>query len=141
LKFDTELRRVGVRFGTAEIYGIVDKFSQVEDCIAVGQRRDGDIDEQVLLFLKMKSGNLDAQLRNEIASTIRSLLSPRHVPAYILQVKDIPYTMNGKRIENIVRDTVCGRSVKVGGTAINPECLEEYRQFLNLPQISEKSKL
>jgi acetoacetyl-CoA synthetase len=140
-KAGAESRPVGVRFGTAEIYGIVDKFSQVEDYIAVGQRRDHDTDEQVLLFLKMKSGSLDAQLRKEIASMIRSLLSPRHVPAYILQVKDIPYTMNGKRIEHIVRDTVCGRPAKIGGTAVNPECLEEYRQFLKLPQSIEKSRL
>jgi acetoacetyl-CoA synthetase len=137
----SDLRPVGVRFGTAEIYGIVDKFSQVQDYIAVGQRRDQDTDEQVLLFLKMKSGSLDAQLRNEIAAMIRSLLSPRHVPAYMLQVKDIPYTMNGKRIENIVRDTVSGRPAKVGGTAVNPECLDEYRQFFNLPKTAGKSRL
>jgi acetoacetyl-CoA synthetase len=130
-----------VRFGTAEIYGILDKFAGIEDYLAVGQRREKDADEQVLLFLKMKQGNLDDHLRNQVASTIKTQLSARHVPAYIIQVKDIPYTSNGKRIENVVRNIVCGESTKIGGTAINSECLEEYRQFLDLPVVGEKHKL
>ncbi|KAJ5609582.1 hypothetical protein N7528_010149 [Penicillium herquei] len=138
---DGVLNPGGVRFGTAELYGIVEKFDQVADSIAVGQRRDHATDEQVLLFLKMKTGQLDRPLRGAIASAIRKLLSARHVPAYILQVRDIPYTMNGKKIENLVRDTVNGKLGVVGATAINPECLQEYKQYLDLPVAKTKPKL
>ena len=130
-----------MRFGTAEIYGIIDKFPQIQDYIAVGQRRPNDPDEQVLLFLKMKKGVLNQDLRESIQEAIRQQLSPRHVPAHILEVKDIPYTMNGKRIEALVRDVVCGRELKVGGMAINPESLEEYRKFVDLPTITTRAKL
>lgn len=135
------LIETGVRFGTAELYGIVDKFDEVEDCIAVGQRREEDTDEQVLLFLKLKKGPLHDSLRERIRNAIRTSLSPRHVPAYTLEVADIPYTANGKKIENIVRDVVSGRVPKVGGTAVNPECLEGYKQFASLPSPSTKAKL
>ncbi|KAI8936119.1 hypothetical protein NX059_007618 [Plenodomus lindquistii] len=139
---DGVLNPGGVRFGTAEIYAVLDKFSDsIEDYIAVGQQLGAD--EQVLLFLKMKPRiDLDDQLRHQIASAIRSGLSPRHVPAHIIQVTDIPYTMNGKRIENLVRDAVNGRPLKVGATAVNPECLAEYRQYFNkLSPVGTKSKL
>lgn len=130
-----------MRFGAAELYGIVDQFSEVQDCIAVGQRRKLDADEQVLLFLKVKTPPLSDGLRDRIRTTIRKQLSSRHVPAHILEVQDIPYTMNGKRIENLVKDVVCGRTAKVGGTAANPESLEEYEKFVDLPLVQSSAKL
>ncbi|TPX15237.1 uncharacterized protein E0L32_004514 [Thyridium curvatum] len=138
---DGVLNPGGVRFGAAELYGIVDQFSEVQDCIAVGQRRKLDADEQVLLFLKVKTPPLSDGLRDRIRTTIRKQLSSRHVPAHILEVQDIPYTMNGKRIENLVKDVVCGRTAKVGGTAANPESLEEYEKFVDLPLVQSSAKL
>ncbi|KAH7189899.1 hypothetical protein DER44DRAFT_852509 [Fusarium oxysporum] len=139
---DGVLNPGGVRFGTSDLYNVVHKFPQVEDCIAVGQRRPKDNDERVLLFLKMRDNTrLEDSLRADIAKAIRKDLSGRHVPAYTFQVRDIPYTSNGKKIENLVRDIVCGEEVKVGGTATNPECLKEYEAYLHLPLVEEKAKL
>ncbi|KAH6952417.1 hypothetical protein BKA56DRAFT_638399 [Ilyonectria sp. MPI-CAGE-AT-0026] len=139
---DGVLNPGGVRFGAADFYNDIFKFSQVEDCIAVGQRRPKDNDERVLLFLKMRdNARLEDSLRAHIAKAIRKDLSGRQVPAYMFQVRDIPYTSNGKKIENLVRDIVCRETVRVGGTATNPECLKEYGQYLHLPLVEEKAKL
>jgi acetoacetyl-CoA synthetase len=89
----------------------------------------------------MKNGILSSDLRHKICSAIRHALSPRHVPAEVIQVRDIPYTVNGKRIENLVRDIVCGRTPKVSGTAANPECLAEYAQFADLGDSKAVAKL
>ncbi|KAJ3454806.1 hypothetical protein MRS44_013406 [Fusarium solani] len=139
---DGVLNPGGVRFGTADLYNVVYKFPQVEDCIAVGQRRPKDNDERVLLFLKMRDNTrLEESLRADIAKAIKKDLSGRHVPAYMFQVRDIPYTSNGKKIENLVRDIVCGEKARIGGTATNPECLKEYEYYLHLPLVKEKAKL
>ncbi|KAK7580803.1 hypothetical protein V3481_012935 [Fusarium oxysporum f. sp. vasinfectum] len=139
---DGVLNPGGVRFGTADLYNVLHKFSQVEDCIAVGQRRSKDHDERVLLFLKMRDNTqLEDSLRADIAKTIKKDLSGRHIPAYMFQVRDIPYTPNGKKIENLVKDIVCGKRVRVGGTAANPECLKEYEQYFHLPLVEDKAKL
>ncbi|KAF5589471.1 acetoacetate ligase [Fusarium pseudocircinatum] len=91
----------GVRFGTAELYGVLDKISEVDDCIAVGHRRHQDGEEQVLLFVKVRDkGALTELLLSKIRDAIRTMLSPRHVPAHIFPVEDIPYTMTGKKVEN-----------------------------------------
>jgi acetoacetyl-CoA synthetase len=77
---------------------VLDHFMEVEDFIAVGTKRVNDQDERVLLVPKMKLGILSSNLRHKICSAIRHALSPRHVPAKVLQVQDIPYTVNGKCI-------------------------------------------
>ncbi|KAL6253183.1 hypothetical protein RBB50_000905 [Rhinocladiella similis] len=139
---DGVLNPGGIRFGTAELYGIVDKFPDVVDCIAVGQRRDHDTDERVLLFLKLAQRPLTKDLETRIKTAIKTELSARHVPSYILEVADIPYTANGKKIENVVKDIVSGRVPKIGGTAVNPECLDEYKTFADLePAPPVKAKL
>ncbi|OAL52140.1 acetoacetate-CoA ligase [Pyrenochaeta sp. DS3sAY3a] len=139
---DGVLNPGGVRFGTAELYNIVDRFSYVEDCLAVGQRRPEDTDEQVLLFIKMKGGfQLSDTLRSEICSRIRTSLSPRHVPAFVLQVTDVPYTLNGKRIEHVVKSIVSRETPRVGNSVLNQDCLDEYVQFQKLPVVGEKAKL
>ncbi|KAF5555121.1 acetoacetate ligase [Fusarium mexicanum] len=103
----------GVRFGTAELYGVLDKFSEVDDCIAVGHRRHQDGDEEVLLFIKMRDkGVLQEPLLSKIRDAIRTMLSPRHVPAHILPVEDIPYTMSGKKVENALRSIMLRENVK-----------------------------
>lgn len=132
----------GIRFGSAEIYGIVEKISGIQDCLCVGQKLPPDFrDEQVLLFLKMLPGQkLDKALVLTVKQAILRGLSPRHVPTHIYEVQDIPYTVNGKRIENLVRDIVAGKEVGQSRTAINPECLAEYKRFILKYQDSQ-SKL
>jgi acetoacetyl-CoA synthetase len=100
----------------------------------VGQRRPQDKDERVLLFLKMRPNHkFDSPLRDGIVTAIRQNLSARHVPAFIFEVQDIPYTSNGKRIENLVRNVVCGDKISSGGMAVNPECLKLFEQYADLP--------
>ncbi|KAJ4205936.1 hypothetical protein NW759_014413 [Fusarium solani] len=137
---DGVLNPGGIRFGTAEIYAVVDHFSQVQDCIAVGQRRPGESDEQVLLFLKTSASDFN-QVRGQIQEAIREQLSPRHVPAHILHVNDIPCTSNGKVIEMVVKAIVCKSRVANIDSVANPECLAEYRKFADLPSSSGEAKL
>ncbi|KAJ4310572.1 hypothetical protein N0V84_010907 [Fusarium piperis] len=137
---DGVLNPGGIRFGTAEIYAVVDHFPQVQDCIAVGQRRPGESDEQVLLFLKTGTSDFN-QVRGQIQEAIREQLSPRHVPAHILHVNDIPCTSNGKVIEMVVKAIVCKSKVANIDSVANPECLAEYRKFADLPSSSGEAKL
>lgn len=89
---DGVLNPSGVRFGSGEIYNVLEQFSSViDDSLCVGQRRSQDKDERVLLFLKMRQGQkFTAQLEARIRSAIRTALSARHVPAYIFEIEDIP---------------------------------------------------
>ncbi|CAH0027254.1 unnamed protein product [Clonostachys rhizophaga] len=130
---------VRVRFGTAELYDVVSRFPEIEDSVVVSQRvrrcqqnGESDIeDERVVMFIKMKSPGdaLDDSLRSRIAEEIRRTLSARHVPEEMWQVKDIPCTMNGKKIEKVVKALVAGEKVTMRGSIANPECLEEYVKF------------
>lgn len=118
-----------MRFGTAEIYGVLDHFPEIEDYICVGQKLPSTNDEQVLLFLKIANGQpLKESFVATLRNAIRTSLSARHVPAAIYQVNDVPHTVNGKRIENVVRDIVNGKKV-LRSTAVNPECLGQYERF------------
>ncbi|KAH7147311.1 hypothetical protein DER46DRAFT_514263 [Fusarium sp. MPI-SDFR-AT-0072] len=137
---DGVLNPGGIRFGTAEVYSLVDKLPDVEDCIAVGQRRPNESDEQVLLFLKMKTATFN-KTKQAIRDMIREQLSPRHVPAHILEVKDIPYTLNGKKMESVVRDIVCKKRVGNLNSVANPECLCEFEKFAKLPSTAASPKL
>ncbi|KAL6228797.1 hypothetical protein BDW75DRAFT_250600 [Aspergillus navahoensis] len=128
----------GVRFGSAEIYTIVDRFHEVQDSIAVGQRLHGNSDEQVLLFLTLRKGVLSDGLRERIIKAIRHGLSPRHVPAHIIQVADLPYTTNGKKIEKLVRDVVSGKKVAPSSAVANPEVLPEFERFEKLRYVKAK---
>lgn len=83
----------------------------------------------------MKSGHLDPRLAQTVKQAIRKALSARHVPAYIQEVVDIPYTLNGKRVENVVKDIVSGRRPSLGQTIRNPECLGSYQEFAKLPPV------
>lgn len=131
---DGVLNPGGVRFGTAELYAVLDSFCEVQDCIGVGQKLLHSKDEQVLLFVKLQSPTspLDKILRSRIRTAIRTALSARHVPAHILQVADIPYTINGKKMENLVRSIVEGKDVGARRMISNPECLKEYERFVAL---------
>ncbi|KAI9179007.1 hypothetical protein H9P43_005669 [Blastocladiella emersonii ATCC 22665] len=122
---DGTLNPSGVRFGSAELYNIIDQFPQVADSLVVGQKV-GD-DERVIMFLQMPDGKkLEAELVNAIKAKIRTQLSPRHVPAVIVQVPDIPYTINGKKVEVAVKRIISGETVIPSGTLRNPESLDIY---------------
>ncbi|CAG8825507.1 19290_t:CDS:2, partial [Dentiscutata erythropus] len=115
----------GVRFGSAELYNIVENFPEIQDSLVVGQKV-GD-DERVILFLKMSDGvkfNDDLVLR--IRSKIRNQLSPRHVPSVILPIGDIPHTVTGKKVEIAVKRIISGEKVVPSSSLVNPESLELY---------------
>ncbi|KDQ57431.1 hypothetical protein JAAARDRAFT_35147 [Jaapia argillacea MUCL 33604] len=131
---DGVLNPSGVRFGSGEIYSVMEKFSSIlDDSLCVGQRRPHDKDERVLLFLKMRPGQkFTSDLCQEIRGAIRSALSARHVPSYIFEISDIPYTVNGKKIEIAVKQIVSGVDVKPSGTVANPESLQLYYKYRNV---------
>jgi len=119
---DAVLNPGGVRIGTAEIYRQVEQLDEVEESIAVGQ--DWQDDVRVVLFVRLRPGLvLDEALEKKIRSRVRSHCSPRHVPAKILQVADIPRTRSGKIVELAVRDVVHGRPVQNREALSNPEAL------------------
>jgi acetoacetyl-CoA synthetase len=128
---DATLNPGGVRIGTAEIYAQVEQVPEVVEALAIGQNFDNDV--RVVLFVRLKDGVvLDEALAGRIRTQIRSGASPRHVPAKIIQVADIPRTKSGKITELAVRDIVHGREVKNREALANPEALELYR---DLPEL------
>jgi len=129
---DGTLNPAGVRFGSAEIYNIVDQFQEIADSLCVGQRNLDGSEERVLLFLKMVEGvELREIMIKALVTTIRSKLSARHVPALILPISDIPYTVNGKKVEVAVKKILAGKEVKNKGALTNPESLD---LFSNIPE-------
>ena len=128
---DATLNPGGVRIGTAEIYRQVEQVDGVLESIAVGQHWQGD--ERVILFVRLREGvALDDALRERIRKQIRDNTTPRHVPAKILQVADIPRTISGKITEIAVRDTINGLQVKNTDALANPAALEAYRDLAEL---------
>ncbi|WP_040591266.1 acetoacetate--CoA ligase [Methylobacter marinus] len=128
---DAVLNPGGVRIGTAEIYRQVEQIDEVLESLIVGQDHDGDC--RLILFVVLRPGlQLSDQLIAAIKQHIRQNASPRHVPALILQVTDIPRTKNGKIVELAVRDIIHSRPVRNQQTLANPEALEQFRQFLPL---------
>jgi acetoacetyl-CoA synthetase len=128
---DATLNPGGVRIGTAEIYAQVEQIPEVVEAICIGQ--DWDHDVRIVLFARLKDGlALDDALRDKIKRAIRTGASPRHVPAKIIQVSDIPRTRSGKITELAVRDVVHGRPVKNTEALANPEALALYR---DLPEL------
>ncbi|KAJ5620179.1 acetoacetate-CoA ligase [Penicillium lagena] len=138
---DGVLNPSGIRFGSGEIYAIIEKRPFTDyfgNCVCVGRRRATDVDEQVFLFLVMKPGVLLTQgLRNKIETAIRNGLSPRHVPKFVLAVQDIPMTINGKRVEIAIKQMISGKDVKLSATVQNPEAIECFRQFRDLESNTE----
>jgi acetoacetyl-CoA synthetase len=128
---DATLNPGGVRIGTAEIYRQVEQLEEVQEAIVIGQDWDNDV--RVVLFVVLKPGlKLDEALRDRIKRQIRTGASPRHVPARIVQVADIPRTKSGKITELAVRDVVHGREVKNREALANPEALDFYRGIAEL---------
>ncbi|AKR55814.1 Acetoacetyl-CoA synthetase [Devosia sp. H5989] len=130
---DTTLNPGGVRIGTAEIYRQVEEIPQVLEAVCVGQDWQGD--QRIVLFVRLRPGTeLSDSLQAEIRARIRAGTTPRHVPARIVAVAEIPRTRSGKISEIAVRDTINGRPIDNDAALANPECLAAYR---NLPALAQ----
>ncbi len=123
---DATLNPGGVRIGTAEIYRHVEQLDEVIESIVIGQ--DWDDDVRVVLFVVLKPDmTLDDDLVKKVRNTIREKCTPRHMPAKVIQVTEIPRTKSGKIVELAVREVVHGRTVKNIGALANPEALDQYQ--------------
>ena len=123
---DAVLNPGGVRIGTAEIYRQVEQLPEVVESLVVGQEWDGDV--RVVLFVKLADGlELDESLVDRIRKQVRNNATPRHVPARVLQVPDIPRTKSGKIVELAVRKIIHGEDVTNVDALANPEALEHFR--------------
>ncbi|RMJ04805.1 hypothetical protein BHE90_015266 [Fusarium euwallaceae] len=139
---DGVLNPSGVRFGSAEIYEVVEKIPGIADTLCVGRRRPHDQDEAVMLFVKMAKGQkLTRQLKSTLKAAIRTARTPRHVPKFIFQVPDIPYTINGKKIEQEVKAIISRGTSKANGAVANPESFEYFRQFYEVETEDEAEEI
>ncbi|KAL3494091.1 hypothetical protein BJX62DRAFT_57167 [Aspergillus germanicus] len=142
---DGVLNPSGIRFGSAEIYNVLETqfTTEVVDSLCVGQRRPQDTDETVLLFLLMRPGHqLTGDLVARVKEAIRRALSARHVPKYVFETPAIPTTVNLKKVELPVKQIVSGKKIKASGTLLNPESLEYYYRFVDVEGlVGVKSKL
>lgn len=139
---DGVLNPGGIRFGSAEIYNVVAQDSSIADSVCVGQRRDHDADESVILFVQMAQGHdFNRAVTRRLNDAIRSSLSPRHVPKYIFPVSGVPYTVNGKKVEILVKNLVSGKEVKISPTIMNPEILDSYKEFIQTEEASKRQQL
>lgn len=126
---DAVLKPSGVRIGTAEIYNEVEKMGEIADSLAIGQEWKGD--QRVILFVKLAEGrSLTDELNQKIRKALRENVSPRHVPAVIMETPDIPYTLNMKKVEIAVTNIIHGRPVLNRDALINPESLDYYEGIL-----------
>jgi acetoacetyl-CoA synthetase len=130
---DATLNPGGVRIGTAEIYRQIDTLEEIADSVVVGQSWKNDV--RVILFVVLADGyELTEDLKAKIKQTIRTHASPRHVPAKIIAVADIPYTLNMKKVEVAVRKVIHGQDVKNKDALRNPECLDAFAAIRELQQ-------
>jgi acetoacetyl-CoA synthetase len=130
---DATLNPGGVRIGTADIYRQVETLPEIADSIVIGQDWDNDV--RIILFIKLAQGmELTPALENKIKKTIRENTSPRHVPAKIIPVTDIPYTINMKKVELAVRNVVHGKPVTNKDALANPQALDLYK---DLPELQK----
>ncbi|KAG4429235.1 hypothetical protein IFR05_015284 [Cadophora sp. M221] len=136
---DGVLNPSGIRFGSSEIYSILEaEFAdKVADSICVGQRRPEDSDESVVLFLMMKPGHkISLKLIADIKASIKKDLSARHVPKYVFETPEIPITVNLKKVEQPVRQIISGNFVKASGTLLNPDSLKFYHKFVDIEKFA-----
>ncbi|TGO15124.1 hypothetical protein BTUL_0044g00630 [Botrytis tulipae] len=135
---DGVLNPSGVRFGSAEIYSIIEKYfgKEVQESLCVGQKREGDEDERVMLFLVMREGEkFSDRLREKVKEVIGRELSKRHVPKWIFEAPDIPTTVNLKKVELPVKQIVSGKIIKPSGTLLNPESLKFFYRFAKVEEL------
>ena len=128
---DATLNPGGVRIGTSEIYRVVENMPEIDDSLVIGQEWQGD--ERVILFIKLNGGlKLDDILIEKIKNTIKLNCSPRHVPSKILEIPDIPYTINGKKVEIAVKNIIAGKDVSNRDALANPDSLDYYKNLKEL---------
>jgi len=128
---DATLNPGGVRIGTAEIYRQVEMMGEIEDSLVIGQTWKKDV--RVILFVKMAQGyELTDEIKNKIKKTLRANASPRHVPAKIIAIPDVPYTLNMKKVELAVKKVIQGQEVLNKDALKNPEVLDYYA---DLPEL------
>ena len=128
---DTTLNPGGVRIGTSEIYDAISNIDLIEDSLVVGYEKDND--ERIVLFLKLKGDFiLDDKLKKNISNKIKKSCSPKHVPSFIFSVDDIPYTLNGKKVEIAVKNIIHGISPENKSSLSNPESLKCYENIKEL---------
>ncbi|MEW5952715.1 MAG: acetoacetate--CoA ligase [Bacillota bacterium] len=128
---DATLNPGGVRIGTAEIYRQVETLAEITDSLVVGQDYDNDV--RVILFVKLAAGvELSGDLVKKIKTVIRTNTTPRHVPEKIIEVKDIPYTISGKKVELAVRNVIHNQPVLNKDALANPEVLDYFNNILEL---------
>ncbi|MHA1379577.1 MAG: acetoacetate--CoA ligase [Candidatus Helarchaeota archaeon] len=126
---DAILKPSGVRIGTAEIYNIVEELKEVEDSLAIGQKWKGD--QRIILFVKLAPGyKLTEDLKTKIKTDLRKRASPRHVPALIIEVPDIPYTFSMKKVEIAVTKIIHGIQVRNRDALMNPSSLDYFKKIL-----------
>jgi acetoacetyl-CoA synthetase len=122
---DATLNPAGVRIGTAELYRIVEALPFVQDSIVVGHRAGGE--ERIVLFVVLRDGRtLDAALEAQLRAAISQEASPRHVPAVIRQVREVPVTINGKKVELAVAALLRGEPVQNRDALANPDALKQF---------------
>jgi acetoacetyl-CoA synthetase len=128
---DATLNPGGVRIGTSEIYRVIEKIDKISDSLVVGQSWKGD--QRIILFLKMKEGHtLNKPVKNMVKKMIKETCSPRHVPAVVLETNEIPYTINGKKVEIAVKKVIEGNAVDNTASLQNPEVLDFYKNISEL---------
>ncbi len=126
---DAVLKPAGVRIGTAELYNVVEAMEEIADSLAIGQSWEGD--QRILLFVKLAEGyTLTDELKDKIRRELRERASPRHVPAVIMEVPDIPYTFSMKKVESAVTNIIHGRPVTNRDALMNPESLDFFEEVL-----------
>ena len=142
---DGVLNPSGIRFGSGEIYSVVEAapFNEyISNSLCVGRRRPQDRDEEVFLFVVMAKGAaFTAELAERIRGAIKTALSPRHVPSFVVEVPDVPVTINGKKVESAVKQVLSGREVVPSNTVVNPEMVGWFRRFRDLDSEVRGAKL
>lgn len=144
---DTTLNPSGIRFGSSEIYHIIEAppfSSLISDSLCVGRRRKHDVDEVVFLFvIPAKGVTFTDELVNQIKSAIRTNLSARHVPKFVFEAQEFPYTINGKKVENVIKKIISGTDVTPSSTITNPGCLDAFKKYREVERMpsSRSSKL
>jgi acetoacetyl-CoA synthetase len=132
---DAVLKPSGVRIGTAEIYNQLEKIAEIADSLAIGQNWENN--QQIILFVKIAPGcSLTDEVKTKIKETLKDKASPRHVPALIIEVPDIPYTLNMKKVESAVTNIVNGRPVTNRDALSNPESLAYYEELISSGTLS-----
>ncbi|KAH8894560.1 acetoacetate-CoA ligase [Thozetella sp. PMI_491] len=145
---DGVLNPQGIRFGSSEVYSITEAhpFDKViETTLCVGRRRKGlDSDESVFLFVIMRNGSrFDRDLELSLRDAIRTGLSARHVPRFVIPVKEIPMTVNGKKVETLVKQTICTGELpkSISSTVANAHCLEDFKRYYSIEESDVRAKL